>query len=37
MPGFGTSEGMILAASGDGPGLFLVSPDSGAAPGMPLA
>jgi methionyl-tRNA synthetase len=31
---FGTSEGMILAASGDGPGLFLVSPDSGAEPGM---
>jgi methionyl-tRNA synthetase len=31
---FGTSEGMILAASGEGPGLFLVSPDSGAAPGM---
>jgi methionyl-tRNA synthetase len=41
---FGTSEGMILAASwdapkqpgasSDGPGLFLVSPDSGAEPGM---
>jgi methionyl-tRNA synthetase len=31
---FGTSEGMILAASGDGPGIFLVSPDSGAEPGM---
>jgi methionyl-tRNA synthetase len=31
---FGTSEGMILAASGDGQGLFLVSPDSGAEPGM---
>jgi methionyl-tRNA synthetase len=31
---FGVSEGMILAASGDGPGLFLVSPDSGAQPGM---
>jgi len=31
---FGTSEGMILAASGEGPGLFLVSPDSGAEPGM---
>jgi methionyl-tRNA synthetase len=34
---FGTSEGMILAASsesGGGPGIFLVSPDSGAEPGM---
>jgi methionyl-tRNA synthetase len=31
---FGTSEGMILAASGDAPGIFLVSPDSGAEPGM---
>jgi methionyl-tRNA synthetase len=31
---FGTSEGMILAASGDAPGVFLVSPDSGAEPGM---
>ena len=31
---FGTSEGMILAASGDGPGIFLVAPDSGAEPGM---
>jgi len=31
---FGTSEGMILAASGDGPGLFLVAPDAGAMPGM---
>jgi methionyl-tRNA synthetase len=30
---FGTSEGMILAA-GDGPGIFLLSPDSGAQPGM---
>jgi hypothetical protein len=25
---------MILAASGEGPGIFLVSPDSGAVPGM---
>jgi len=25
---------MVLAASGDGPGLFLLSPDSGAQPGM---
>jgi methionyl-tRNA synthetase len=32
---FGLSEGMILAASGDeGPGIFLISPDSGALPGM---
>jgi methionyl-tRNA synthetase len=31
---FGVSEGMILAASGDGPGIFLVSPDAGAEPGM---
>jgi methionyl-tRNA synthetase len=34
---FGLSEGMVLAASdadGKTPGLFLLSPDSGAAPGM---
>ncbi len=31
---FGVSEGMILAASGDGPGIFLLAPDEGAAPGM---
>ncbi|HLB15037.1 MAG TPA: methionine--tRNA ligase [Burkholderiales bacterium] len=32
---FGTSEGMVLAASGDqGPGVFLLAPDSGAQPGM---
>jgi methionyl-tRNA synthetase len=31
---FGVSEGMVLAASGDGPGIFLVSPDTGAQPGM---
>ena len=31
---FGISEGMVLAASGDGPGIFLVSPDAGARPGM---
>ena len=30
---FGLSEGMVLAA-GDGNGLFLLSPDEGAAPGM---
>ncbi len=34
---FGLSEGMVLAASdpdGQSPGLFLLSPDSGAQPGM---
>jgi methionyl-tRNA synthetase len=31
---FGISQGMVLAASGDGPGIFLLSPDSGAQPGM---
>ena len=31
---FGVSEGMVLVASGDGPGLFLLSPDSGAQAGM---
>src|SRR5262249_47903162 len=32
---FGVSEGMVLAASSDGePGIFLISPDSGARPGM---
>ena len=31
---FGVSDGMVLAASGDGPGIFLISPDSGAQPGM---
>jgi methionyl-tRNA synthetase len=31
---FGMSEGMVLAASGDAPGLFILSPDSGAEPGM---
>ncbi len=31
---FGVSEGMILAASGDGPGIFLIAPDEGAQPGM---
>ncbi len=31
---FGVSEGMVLAASGEGPGIFLVSPDTGARPGM---
>jgi len=31
---FGVSEGMVLAASGESPGIFLVAPDAGAAPGM---
>jgi methionyl-tRNA synthetase len=31
---FGVSEGMVLAASGEGPGVFLISPDAGAEPGM---
>ena len=31
---FGLSEGMILAASGEGPGIYLLEPDSGAQPGM---
>ncbi len=31
---FGMSEAMVLAASGDAPGLFILSPDSGAQPGM---
>ncbi len=31
---FGLSEGMVLAASGDTPGLFLLSPDAGAEAGM---
>jgi methionyl-tRNA synthetase len=31
---FGVSEGMVLAASGEGPGVFLLAPDDGALPGM---
>ncbi len=31
---FGMSEGMVLAASGNEPGLFILSPDAGAQPGM---
>jgi methionyl-tRNA synthetase len=31
---FGMSEGMVLAASGDKPGIFLLAPDAGAEPGM---
>jgi methionyl-tRNA synthetase len=31
---FGLSEGMVLAASGDTQGLFILSPDEGSQPGM---
>jgi methionyl-tRNA synthetase len=31
---FGLSQGMILAASGEAPGIYLLSADSGAQPGM---
>ena len=31
---FGLSEGMVLAASGEGPGVFLIAPHAGAQPGM---
>ena len=31
---FGTSEGMILAAGDDDIGIFVISPDKGAKPGM---
>ena len=31
---FGTSEGMILAAGDDDIGIFILSPDDGAVPGM---
>ena len=31
---FGLSEGMVLAASGEQSGLFILSPDNGAVPGM---
>jgi methionyl-tRNA synthetase len=41
---FGMSEGMVLAASGDravsggnAPGLFILSPDAGATPGMKIS
>ena len=34
---FGLSEGMVVAASGEGaPGVYLISPESGALPGMRL-
>ena len=31
---FGLSEGMVLAGSGEGAGLYILSPDTGATPGM---
>jgi methionyl-tRNA synthetase len=34
---FGVSEGMVLAASAKGEGVFLLSPDSGAKPGMKVS
>ena len=34
---FGVSQGMVLAASGEEPGLYLLSPDSGAKPGMRIS
>ena len=34
---FGMSEGMVLAASGETPGVFLLSPDTGATPGMKVS
>ncbi len=34
---FGVSQGMVLAASGDGSGVYLLAPDSGAAPGMKVS
>jgi methionyl-tRNA synthetase len=33
---FGVSEGTVLAASGEGPGLYLLAPDAGATPGMKI-
>jgi methionyl-tRNA synthetase len=34
---FGVSEGMVLAASNEAPGLYLLAPDSGAVPGMRIS
>jgi methionyl-tRNA synthetase len=34
---FGVSEGMVLAASNETPGLYLLAPDSGAVPGMRIS
>jgi methionyl-tRNA synthetase len=34
---FGISEGMVLAASGENEGPFVILPDEGAAPGMKVS
>jgi methionyl-tRNA synthetase len=34
---FGVSEGMVLCAGDDGPGLYLLSADAGAVPGMRIS
>jgi methionyl-tRNA synthetase len=34
---FGVSEGMVLAASGSSPGMYLLNPDAGAEPGMKVS
>ena len=34
---FGVSEGMVLAASGEERGNFLLAPDCGAKPGMKVS
>ena len=34
---FGISEGMVLAASGEATGLYLLAPDCGATPGMRIS
>jgi methionyl-tRNA synthetase len=34
---FGVSQGMVLAASGEEDGIFLLAPDSGAKPGMKVS
>ncbi|HET9331632.1 MAG TPA: methionine--tRNA ligase [Steroidobacteraceae bacterium] len=34
---FGVSQGMVLAASGEAPGLFLLAADAGAIPGMKVS
>ena len=34
---FGVSEGMVLCAGSDATGFFLLAPDAGATPGMPVS
>ena len=34
---FGTSEGMILAASNEKSGVYILNPDDGAEPGMKVS